>query len=62
MGASTELFPVTNPNDLAAAMTKHARDPEVPLHVLRYREDTKQFDRLSIHVSTGKLGAGFMPI
>ncbi|HYC90687.1 MAG TPA: hypothetical protein VEO54_15835 [Thermoanaerobaculia bacterium] len=56
------LLPVTNPNDLTAAMTKHARDPKVPLHVLRYREDTKQFDRLSIHVPTGNLGAGFMPI
>ena len=56
------LFPVTNPNDLTAAMTKHARDPKVPLQVLRYREDTKRFDRLSMHVPTGKLGAGFMPI
>ena len=56
------LFAVTNPNDLTDAMSKHARDPKVPLQVLRYREDTKQFDRLSLHVSTGNLGAGLMPI
>lgn len=56
------LFAVTNPNDLTEAMTKHARDPKVPVHLLRYRENTKQFDRLSMHVPTGNLGAGFMPI
>lgn len=56
------LFAVTNPNDLTEAMTNHARDPKVPVQVLRYREDTKRFDRHSMHVPTGSLGAGFMPI
>ena len=56
------LFPVTNPNDLTAAMTKHARDPKVRVQALRYREDPKRFDQLSMHVPTGSLGAGFMPI
>ncbi|HEX6100449.1 MAG TPA: PDZ domain-containing protein [Thermoanaerobaculia bacterium] len=56
------LFPVTNPNDLTAAIAKHAGDPKVPLHVLRYREDTKRFDRLSMHVFTGKLDAGLASI
>lgn len=56
------LHPVANPNELTAAMAKHARDPAVPLHVLRFQEDGGTFDRLLVHVPTGRLAAGFMPI
>ncbi|HYC92731.1 MAG TPA: PDZ domain-containing protein, partial [Thermoanaerobaculia bacterium] len=55
-------LPVLNPHDLNAAIASHPRGLKIPVQGLRYREDTKRLEPLSVTVSPGKLGAGFMPI